>query len=114
VYLPPGKWIDYQTGRIYPGGWHRIKAGDIPVVVLVKNGAVIPHIKLAQSTAFMDWSSLELVVYNEDEKSAVGLVCLPTDQKLHEIKISMKNEGLFLANDPLIGKVKWLIRKSSQ
>lgn len=114
VYLPPGKWIDYQSGKIYSGGWHRIKAGDIPVVVLVKNGAVIPHIKLAQSTAFMDWSNLELVVYNEGEKSAVGLVCLPTDQKLHEIKISIKGEGLFLADDPLIGKVKWLIRKSSQ
>jgi alpha-glucosidase (family GH31 glycosyl hydrolase) len=20
-YLPPGGWIDYQTGRAYAGGW---------------------------------------------------------------------------------------------
>ncbi|MGD8786405.1 MAG: alpha-xylosidase, partial [Phycisphaerales bacterium] len=53
VYLPPGWWIDYQTGNVYAGGWHHIKAGDIPVVVLVRDGTVIPHIGLAQSTAQM-------------------------------------------------------------
>ena len=24
VYLPEGKWIDYQTEKVYEGGWHRI------------------------------------------------------------------------------------------
>ena len=23
VYLPPGQWIDYQTGQAYSAGWHR-------------------------------------------------------------------------------------------
>jgi alpha-D-xyloside xylohydrolase len=27
VYLPQGQWIDYQTGKLYPAGWHRIEAG---------------------------------------------------------------------------------------
>ena len=27
VYLPEGKWIDYQTEKVYEGGWHRIEAG---------------------------------------------------------------------------------------
>src|ERR671933_2887405 len=36
VYLPPGSWIDYQTTETYEGpGWHRIWAGEIPVVMLV-------------------------------------------------------------------------------
>ncbi len=26
VYLPPGKWIDYQTWKAYVGGWNRIQA----------------------------------------------------------------------------------------
>ena len=27
VYLPEGKWIDYQTEKVYEGGWHQIEAG---------------------------------------------------------------------------------------
>src|SRR5208283_1308965 len=27
VYLPPGNWIDYQTGTNYSGGWQKIAAG---------------------------------------------------------------------------------------
>ena len=51
VYLPTGKWIDYQTGKVYSEGWHNIEAGKIPIVVMVRDGSVIPHIGLAQSTA---------------------------------------------------------------
>ncbi len=111
VYLPPGKWIDYQTGKVYSGGWHRIRAADIPVVALVKSGAVIPHIKLAQSTAFMDWSNLELVVYAADKQTAEGLVCLPSDQVLHKIELSQDGADFRLTDDPFSGKVKWSIRQ---
>ncbi len=56
VYLPPGRWVDYQTRRIHDGpGWRRIAAGEVPVVLLVRAGAAIPHAPLAQSTAFIDW-----------------------------------------------------------
>jgi alpha-D-xyloside xylohydrolase len=41
---PEGKWIDYQTRKVYEGGLHRMRAGKIPVVVLVRDGTVIPHI----------------------------------------------------------------------
>src|ERR1019366_267268 len=61
VYLPPGTWIDYQTGKNYSGGWQKIEAGKIPEIILVRDGAVIPHIALAQSTAQMDWSKIEYV-----------------------------------------------------
>src|SRR4029079_11554601 len=45
VYLPPGMWIDYQTGRPYEGArWHSITAGPVPIVLLVKNHTVLPHI----------------------------------------------------------------------
>jgi alpha-D-xyloside xylohydrolase len=63
VYLPPGQWVDYQSRKVYAGGWHNVVAGQIPIVMLVRGGAVIPHIKLAQSTAQMDWSSVEKVVF---------------------------------------------------
>ena len=86
VYLPPGQWIDYQTGKVYAGGWHNIEAGQIPVVMLVRDGAVIPHIKLAQSTAQMDWSNLEMVVFAARVQNAQGLVCLPSDNVLRRVE----------------------------
>lgn len=53
VYLPEGKWIDYQTEKVYEGGWHRIEAGSLPIIMLVRDGSVLPHLKLAQSTSEM-------------------------------------------------------------
>ena len=61
VYLPEGKWIDYQTEKVYEGGWHRIEAGSLPIIMLVRDGSVLPHLKLAQSTAEMDWSKICLL-----------------------------------------------------
>ena len=79
VYLPEGKWIDYQTEKVYEGGWHRIEAGSLPIIMLVRDGSVLPHLKLAQSTSEMDWSKMSLKVYSADKKQAEGLICLPTD-----------------------------------
>jgi len=110
VYLPPGQWIDYQTGASYTGGWHNITTGKIPVVVLVREGAVIPHIALAQSTAQMDWTKLELVVYTRDAQRVKGLVCLPSDNILHTISLVRKGETYSLETDPLANKVTWKIR----
>jgi len=101
VYLPPGKWIDYQTGKVYESGWHNIHVGEIPVVALVRDGAVIPHIKLAQSTKVMDWSELELKVYTADATSAKGYVCLPSDQKLVEVNLSKSGNTFKLNENPL-------------
>lgn len=111
VYLPPGSWIDYQTGEIYSGGWHSIEAGEIPVVLLVRDGSVIPRIKLAQSTSEMDWSKLQLVVYSSESPSVNGLVCLPSDQVLHKLSLLKKDNSFQLDNDPYNGKVNWEIRK---
>ncbi|NUM78048.1 alpha-xylosidase [candidate division KSB1 bacterium] len=112
VYLPPGQWIDYQTKKVYAGGWHNIPAGEIPIVVLVKEGAVIPHIKLAQSTAQMDWSQIELVVYAKDAPTAQGLVCLPADQVLRKISLTSKNGVFIFAGNSLPTTVTWKVRKN--
>ena len=109
VYLPKGKWIDYQSGEIYDGGWHYIETGEIPVVALVRDGVVLPHIKLAQSTKEMDWSNLELKVYAADAKKAKGYVCLPSDQKLIEVSLSGSGKSFKLDSNPLEGKVKFKV-----
>ena len=87
VYLPEGKWRDYQTEKVYEGGWHQIEAGSLPIIMLVRDGSVLPHLKLAQSTAEMDWSKMSLKVYSADKKQAEGLVCLPADNRIQVVKV---------------------------
>ena len=113
VYLPPGQWIDYQTGKVYAGGWHNIPAGQIPVVMLVREGAVIPQIKLAQSTAQMDWSNIEMVVFAANAPNAQGLVCLPADGALRRVEAARRNDVFVLAADPLAGKAVSTVRMYS-
>jgi len=109
VYMPEGKWIDYQTGKVYDAGWHYIETGEIPIVALVRDGAVIPHIKLAQSTKYMDWGNIELKVYAADAKKAKGYICLPSDQKLVEVTLSGSGKSFKLDSNPLDGKVKFKV-----
>ena len=73
-------------------------------MVFVRDGAVIPHIKLAQSTKDMDWSDLELKVYATDANAAKGLLCLPADQKLVEVNVSKSGTGFKLDANPLESK----------
>src|SRR6266478_2768206 len=111
VYLPPGAWIDYQTGKIYQGAqWHQIAPGQIPVVLLVKDHSVIPHIKAAQSTAEMDWGNVELRVFSTDNTPVSGLFALPQGE-LKAIGLNGTSSGFVLKNDPSSGKVKWQINR---
>lgn len=111
VYLPPGDWIDYQTSKVYAGGqWHEIKAGEIPVVLLVKNHSVLPHLKIAQSTKDMDWNDVELRVFSTDNAPVMGLFALPNDL-LRTLNLRSSNGAFALTEDPLRGKVKWRITR---
>ena len=109
VYLPPGTWIDYQSGKNYSGGWQKIEAGAIPDIILVRDGSVIPHIALAQSTARMDWSKIELRVFAKDATTAKGLIFLPGDSTAHELSLTKSGNGFKLATSPSAGKVAWKI-----
>ena len=110
VYLPPGTWVDYQTGKAYAGGWQTLTAGAIPALILVRDGTVIPQIKLAQSTMQLDWSKLDLVVFAKDATTAKGLVCLPEDNKLVEIALAKAGNNFKISSDPLGGKAAFTIR----
>ena len=86
VYLPKGKWIDYQTGKVYEGGYQTIEAGQIPAVILVRDGALIPHVPLAQRTDEIDWNAIELKAYKADAKTCKGLLFKPGDSKIELIE----------------------------
>jgi len=95
VYLPKGKWIDYLTGKIYEGGqWIIISAALFPGIVLVKYGSVIPHIALAQSTAFMDWSTIDLVVFDKEMVDPKKVLLYLPNSKIVKVEIFYENEKI--------------------
>ena len=107
VYVPPGAWIDYQSGRSYDGGrWHEIAAGTIPIVLLVKNHSVLAHVAVAQNTALIDWTKVELKVYSTDGAMSEGTFIQPGGAVQ-----TLRVEGTRLVNDPLSGKVNWRITR---
>jgi alpha-D-xyloside xylohydrolase len=111
VYLPPGTWIDYQTGRRYEGAaWHAIRAGEVPIILLAREGAVIPHIGLAQSTAQMNWHDIELRVFGAGDAPVTGLFALPNGE-LYRLELRPGAAGYTLASDPLRGSVRWRITR---
>ncbi len=112
VYLPPGYWIDYQTGKRYSGaGWHKITAGQIPIILLVKDHSIIPHIAIAQNTAEMKWDAIELRVYSSDNASLQGRFALPKESLL-TLNLEANAQGYAIKTDPLRGKVNWQIKRA--
>ena len=85
VYLPKGKWIDYQSGKVYDGGYQTIEAGKIPAIILVRDGSVIPHAPLAQRTDQINWNKIELKAYKANATKCTGLLYKPGDTKIQQI-----------------------------
>jgi alpha-D-xyloside xylohydrolase len=110
VYLPPGRWVDYQSGIAYDGGaYHEIPAGEISVALLVREGTAIPHAKVAPHTGEMDWHELELRVFAGESPTAVAGVRLPEDDTVHGLRLDRSDQGFSLADDPLRTRVNWQI-----
>jgi alpha-D-xyloside xylohydrolase len=110
VYLPSGTWIDYQSGRVYGGEkWHEIPLGAIPVVLLVRNHAVLPHVKVAQSTKDIDWDNVELRVFSSDDGPVSGLFTRPGSD-VQKLSLVPRAGSFALSADPQAGKVKWDIK----
>ena len=86
VYLPRGKWIDYQSGQVYDGGYQHIEAGPIPAIILVRDGSLIPHAPLAQRTDQIDWNAIELRPYRAAATRCTGLLFKPGDTQLQVIE----------------------------
>ncbi len=100
VYLPEGKWIDYVTKKIYDGEkWIQIETGYLPGIILIKYGSLIPHIALAQSTAFMDWSTIELIAFSTGDTEATGDFYLKDEDKMLNLQACFSDRKWKLADN---------------
>lgn len=98
VYLPKGKWIDYQTNKVYDGGYQTlsvpqqselvtgISKNPIPCIILVRDGSLIPTVPVAQNTAEIDWSKISYTPYKAAATECVGYIFKPGDKEVQEIK----------------------------
>lgn len=105
VYLPKGKWIDYQSGKVYEGGYQEISiptaqevkayaeasgsatvSQPLPCIILVKDGSLIPQVPVAQSTDKINWSKLSMRTFKADAAECVGYLYLPGSEKIAIVK----------------------------
>ena len=100
VYLPSGKWIDYQTGAVYNGGFQTISvpttkaqvasqgnvSEPLPCVILVKDGSLIPQVPVAQRTDEIAWDKLTWKPFRADAKECTGYLYRPGDNSIQEVK----------------------------
>ena len=105
VYLPKGKWIDYQSGKVYEGGYQEIAiptaqevkayaeasgsatvSQPLPCIILVKDGSLIPQVPVAQSTDKINWSKLSWRPFKADAAECVGYLYQPGSEKIEIVK----------------------------
>jgi alpha-D-xyloside xylohydrolase len=86
-----------------------VEAERIPAGILVKDGTVLPHIRLAQNTDRMDWTNLELVVFSTETPEAHGTLCLPGDDLLRALHVDCSSSNLALISDEFEGAVSWTL-----
>jgi alpha-D-xyloside xylohydrolase len=78
--------------------------------MLVREGAAIPCLELAQSTSEMDWRRIELTVFAGEETSvAEGRVCVPEEGELHTLRLEREDDNFALKGNPLGERVEWSI-----
>ena len=105
VYLPKGKWIDYQSGKVYEGGYQEISiptaqevkayaetsgsatvSQPLPCIILVKDGSLISQVPVAQSTDKINWSKLSWRPFKVDAAECVGYLYQPGSEKIEIVK----------------------------
>lgn len=98
VYLPEGKWIDYQTGKVYQPGYQHINVPTevelakervkhpIPCVILVRDGASIPVAPVAQNTSEIDWNKVSMLDFCADAQTATAYLFRPGDEKVQKLQ----------------------------
>ncbi|HHW47402.1 MAG TPA: alpha-xylosidase, partial [Clostridiaceae bacterium] len=114
VYLPEGLWIDYQSGAAYTGGkWHRISAGLIPAIILVRDGTALMHVKVEQSTMWINWNEIEIRVYNSSGNPVNASLFIPGEDMMLEISLEKTSKGYVVKGCNLPGKLKFNICEMS-
>ena len=91
VYVPYGLWTEYPTGRTIEGGRWIHAAAYNHIVLMVRDGSIIPMAKPAQSVDSMDLTHFSLFTCCHNSAEASGHIPTPDGKT---IRISMEKGKL--------------------
>lgn len=77
--------------------------------MLVRDGAAVPHARLAQSTDWIYWRGIELRVFGAETSTSQGLFCRPEDGELRALHLSRAGGKFTLDQAPLGDAVSWSV-----
>lgn len=110
VYLPPGSWVDLQSGERHVGpAFRRLRAGEIPAVILGRGGRALPTVAPGPHTGALDFGAIELWALGEPG-GMTGLHCAPESNQAHSLEIDWKEGEPRVVVDPSAGRVRFSIR----
>lgn len=111
VYLPPGEWVDLQSGELHAGGrWLKLKAGAVPAVILGRGGALLPTASPASHTGAMDFTAIELWALGSTD-TARGLWAATDAANAQTLEVKARGGSLSLDSDPSGGRVRFTVRR---
>jgi alpha-D-xyloside xylohydrolase len=105
VYLPEGdRWRDYHTHECFEGGkWRRLQSGH-HIIILVRDGAIIPVTEPGLSVEQTLLENCRLAVYRKDNtvlsgtvpdgRGGIARLFLPADQPSKEYTLSRDGREL--------------------
>ncbi len=111
VYLPPGTWIDYQSGRVYEGAkWHDIPLGpDSSCVAGQESFGIAAHQGRAKYeerwTGTMSSCAFLVPTMLRRRGSSRNLAAM-----CKHLSLVPRGRVFALREDPQAGKVKWEIK----
>ena len=71
VYLPEGIWVNYWTDEVLEGGTHHLIQADLEILpIFIKQGTMIAHGEVKQSTDYID-EKLTIHLYTSSEGSSL-------------------------------------------
>jgi alpha-D-xyloside xylohydrolase len=113
IYLPPGEWIDMQSGKSYQGpGWQKLSCGEIRAIILGRGGRVLPMLQSALHTGAQDWTKVELLLLGKGAEFKGGF-CPPDQAVTKEFTVASSGQPK-LDQDPSSGKITWTFKKLGQ
>jgi hypothetical protein len=97
VWLPLGVWFDFQTGRQYTGGWHRVAGELSKIPIFVRAGGIVPtEVEKLLTLHVFPLGNGQFEVYEDDGVSVDGpshVTKIATTWDAGKVAITLTGDG---------------------
>jgi hypothetical protein len=97
VWLPQGVWFDFQTGRQYTGGWHRVAGELSKIPIFVRAGGIVPtEVEKLLTLHVFPLGTGQFEIYEDDGVSLDGpsqVIKIATNWEGGEFAVTLTGDG---------------------